>query len=60
MFNEINGIINMLHFIKIVLVLFSAYLSYNQFQKQNNKLLGSYWFVVMLYWFVNFMQGILK
>jgi len=50
----------MIHFIKIILVLFSAYLSYDQFVNLHNKKLGSYWIVVMLYWFVNFMQGILK
>lgn len=50
----------MLHFIKFVLVIFSLYLSYFQFEKQKNDTLGWYWTVVMLYWLVNFMQGFVK
>ena len=48
----------MLHAIKIILVLFSLYLLLKQY-KEGNKTLSLYWFVVMLYWFVNFVQGIL-
>jgi len=49
----------MIHLIKLLLVLFSAYLSYNQFKILHNKKAGFYWIVVGLYWFVNFLQGIL-
>ncbi len=49
----------MLHLIKIILVIFSVYLSYMQFKNNHNKQLGSYWVTVALYWFINFLQGIL-
>lgn len=49
----------MLHAIKLILVLFSIYLSYDQFKNNHNKKLGFYWIVVGLYWFVNLLQGLL-
>lgn len=49
----------MLHLIKIILVLFSIYLSYNQFKKLHNNTIGYYWIVVGLYWFVNLLQGLM-
>ncbi len=42
--------------LKIVLVFFSAYLSFTQFNIGNKKL-GYYWIVVGLYWFFNYLSG---
>ena len=48
----------MIHLIKVILVLFSVYLSYFQY-KEENKTMSLYWLIVMLYWAVNFMQGLI-
>lgn len=48
----------MIHFIKILLVLISGYLGVKQ-ELDNNNELAKYWFIVMLYWFLNLMQGLI-
>lgn len=48
----------MILFIKILLVLISGYLGVKQ-ELDNNNELAKYWFIVMLYWFLNLMQGLI-
>lgn len=48
---------NLTSFLKLILVILSAILSYSKF-KENNRDLGYYWIIVMLYWFFNFLSGL--
>jgi len=48
----------MIHFIKALLVFISGYLGVKQ-ELNNNNELARYWFIVMLYWFLNLMQGLI-
>lgn len=49
----------MIHIIKAILIILSAYSCYQQ-KTANNKFLTGYWFTVGLYWTVNLMQGLIK
>lgn len=48
----------MIHLVKTLLVFVSGYLGVKQ-ELDNNNELARYWFIVMLYWFLNLMQGLI-
>ena len=45
--------------LKLVLVVFSMYLAFNQYQANNSKMV-LYWIVVAIYWLFNYISGISK